>query len=73
LEESSILRPAEDEKILQVHEALDVLASEDALKAQIVKLRFFAGLSHDEIAALLDINEKKVRRQTDSPRVKRAR
>jgi RNA polymerase sigma factor (TIGR02999 family) len=62
LEESAITAPAEDEKLLQVHEALDVLAAEDPQKAEIVKLRFFGGLGHDEIAALLGLNEKTVRR-----------
>src|SRR5215831_10355421 len=51
--ESAMEAPTEDEKILQVHEALDALAAEDVQKAQIVKLRFFAGLNHHEIAALM--------------------
>jgi RNA polymerase sigma factor (TIGR02999 family) len=62
LEESAIAGPAEDEKIVQVHEALDALAQEDPEKAEIVKLRFFVGLGHEEIAALLGLNEKTVRR-----------
>jgi RNA polymerase sigma factor (TIGR02999 family) len=62
LDESVIQAPAEDEKILQVHEALDALQSEDPQAAEIVKLRFFAGLGHLEIAALLGVNEKTVRR-----------
>jgi len=62
LDESAIEAPAEDEKILQVHEALDALAAEDPEKAQIVKLRFFVGLSNEEIASLLGVNEKTVRR-----------
>jgi hypothetical protein len=37
--------------VLQVHKALDALASADCEKALIVKLRFFVGLSHEEIAA----------------------
>ncbi|MCP5525865.1 MAG: sigma-70 family RNA polymerase sigma factor [Verrucomicrobiales bacterium] len=52
----------DDEKILRVHEALDGLASEDALKAEIVKLRYFAGLTHGEIAGALQLSEKTVRR-----------
>ena len=30
--------------------------------AQIVKLRFFGGMTHEEIAALIEVNEKTVRR-----------
>lgn len=51
-----------DEMLLQVHEALDALAKENPEEAQVVKLRFFAGMTHPEIAAILDVNEKTVRR-----------
>ena len=51
-----------DELIQGVHEALDELAKLDAEKAEIVKLRFFVGLSFEEIAALLGVNERTVRR-----------
>jgi len=70
LHESAIEPPAEDEKILQVHEALEVLSTEDPEKAQIVKLRFFVGLSHEEIAALLGVNEKTVRRHWEVAKVR---
>jgi RNA polymerase sigma factor (sigma-70 family) len=45
-----------------VHDALDQLAAEDPLEAEIVKLRFFSGLKHDETARLLGVSEKTVRR-----------
>src|SRR5262249_34309911 len=45
LHESALAAPVDDEKILQVHEALAALAVEDPQKAEIVKLRFFAGLN----------------------------
>ena len=70
LHESVIQAPADDEKILQVHAALEVLSVEDPEKAQIVKLRFFVGLSHEEIAALLGVNEKTVRRQWEVAKVR---
>jgi len=70
LHESAIEAPVDDEKILQVNEALDALAAEDSQKAQIVKLRFFAGLNHDEIAALLGVNEKTVRRHWEVAKVR---
>jgi len=70
LHESAIEAPADDEKILQVNEALDALAAEDPQKAQIVKLRFFAGLNHQEIAALLGVNEKTVRRHWEVAKVR---
>lgn len=70
LHESAIESPADDEKVLQVHEALAVLAAEDPQKAEIVKLRFFVGLGHDEIAALLGVNEKTVRRHWEVAKVR---
>jgi len=53
-----------------VHEALDALAVEDPEKAQIVKLRFFAGLNHEEIAALLGVNERTIRRHWEVAKVR---
>jgi RNA polymerase sigma factor (TIGR02999 family) len=46
--------PTED--VLAVDEVLTELAKEDAAKAELVKLRFFAGLSVEEAAACLDIS-----------------
>ncbi len=61
-EESQIISPLEDEKLLQVHEVLDEFAVEEPVKAEVVKLRFFAGLENAEIGAILGISEKTVRR-----------
>ena len=52
----------DDELVQSVHEVLDELARLDAQKAEVVKLRFFVGLSFEEIAALLGVNERTVRR-----------
>jgi len=60
--ESQIVSPLKDDKLLLVHEVIDELAAQDSLKAEIVKLRYFAGLENAEIGALLDVNEKTVRR-----------
>ena len=60
---TQIAAPEDDRKLLMVHEVLDALAREDPQKAHIVKLRFFVGYTHDEIAAFLGISEKTVRRQ----------
>jgi RNA polymerase sigma factor (TIGR02999 family) len=46
----------DDDHLLALHEALDKLAAHDQRKAELVKLRFFAGLSVEESAALLDIS-----------------
>jgi RNA polymerase sigma factor (TIGR02999 family) len=52
----------DDALVLKVHEALNELAEEDPVKAEVVKLKFFVGLTSEEIASVLDLNEKTVRR-----------
>lgn len=51
-----------DSFLLDVHEALDQLAQEDATAAEVVKLRFFVGLKNHEISNLLGKSDKTVRR-----------
>jgi RNA polymerase sigma factor (TIGR02999 family) len=50
------------QQILEVNDVLDKLEAEDPIKAQIVKMRFFCGMENEEIAAILEVNEKTVRR-----------
>ncbi len=52
----SIAAPVDGEELLAVHDALDRLAEHDARKARLVKLRYFAGLSFEESAALLGVS-----------------
>ena len=54
--------PGDDAVVLQVHDALERLAAEDAEKAKVVKLRFFVGLENAEVAAILGVSEKTVQR-----------
>ncbi len=51
-----------DLNIVAVDEALEELEIEDPRQAQIVELRFFAGLTVDEIASTLDISKATVKR-----------
>ena len=51
-----------DLNIAAVDEALEELEGADARQAQIVELRFFAGLSVDEIASTLKISRATVKR-----------
>jgi RNA polymerase sigma factor (sigma-70 family) len=53
---------AKDDELLAVHEALDALATHDARKAELVKLRYFAGLSIDEAADVLGISAPTAKR-----------
>ena len=41
---------------------LDALAAHDARKAELVKLRYFAGLTLEETAAALDLSERTAKR-----------
>jgi RNA polymerase sigma factor (TIGR02999 family) len=45
-----------DDQILAVNEALDKLAAERPAEAQIVKLRYFVGMTNEEVAEALGIS-----------------
>jgi RNA polymerase sigma-70 factor, ECF subfamily len=49
-------------EVIAVDEALERLAVEDRLKASVVELRFFAGLTNEEVATVLGLSEPTVRR-----------
>ncbi len=58
LHESKIELIASSDEILAVHDALDALAEEDATSAQVVKLRYFVGMTIPEIAEALEISPR---------------
>ena len=60
--ETRIAAPLEEDRLLEVNDALDVLAQEDAVKAHVVKLHYFVGLQHQEVAEALGVSESTVRR-----------
>jgi len=62
LRETRIAAPVEDDKLLLVNEALEVLTREDPLQAEVAKLRYFVGLTHQETAEALGVSEKTARR-----------
>jgi RNA polymerase sigma factor (TIGR02999 family) len=57
-----IAAPGQDEELLAVHESLDRLAAEDARKAELVKLRYFAGMTLDQAADALGISTPTAKR-----------
>lgn len=61
--------PAGEEHILRVHEALQELAAVDPRMAQVIELRYFAGLSDAEVALALDVGERTVRRDWEHARL----
>lgn len=62
VEEVEIAAPAQDEELLAVHEALDRLAATEAAKAELVKLRYFMGMTLEEAARVLNISEPTAKR-----------
>jgi DNA-directed RNA polymerase specialized sigma24 family protein len=52
----AVIAPEPDGQLLALDEALRQLASTEPLKAKLVELRYFAGLTSDEAAAALDIS-----------------
>ncbi|MCD9007320.1 sigma-70 family RNA polymerase sigma factor [Luteimonas sp. XNQY3] len=58
-----------DEDTLALDVALTRLAEVDAKLAQVVELRYFAGLSELEIAALLERSERSIRRDWQKARM----
>ena len=52
----------DDEQLLALNDALDHLEEHDHAKAQVVKLRFFAGLTNEQAAQALGVSEPTVKR-----------
>ena len=52
----AIAAPEADEELLALDEALDKLAVQDPAKARLVELRYFAGLTGEQAAAVLGIS-----------------
>ena len=60
--DAEVPAPAEDEQVLLLDEALVRLAAARPQAAELVKLRFFAGLTLEEIAPLLALSPRTARR-----------
>ena len=60
---------ATDAEIVEVHEALEALGEVDQRLVQVVEMRYFAGLSDDEIGAALGVTGRTVRRDWERARL----
>ena len=58
-----------EQEVLRVHEALEELAALDARMAQVVEMRYFAGLTEPEIAEALGVTDRTVRRDWEKARL----
>jgi RNA polymerase sigma factor (TIGR02999 family) len=63
LDECEIAAPVKEEVLLQLDDALADLTAFSPERAELVKLRFFAGLNESQIAEVLGISERSVQRQ----------
>jgi RNA polymerase sigma factor (TIGR02999 family) len=60
---------ASEEQIIRVNEALEELAQADPRLVQVVDMRYFGGLSEGEIAEVLELTERTVRRDWQKARL----
>ena len=56
VDDHEIAAPADDEQLVAVHEALDHLAKSHPIQAEVVKLRYFAGMTNEETAQALEVS-----------------
>jgi RNA polymerase sigma factor (TIGR02999 family) len=61
LVETELAAPAEDDQLLAVNEALEKFARENPLQAQVVKLRYFGGMTNEEIAEAMGLSVSTVK------------
>lgn len=60
---------ASDDEILEVHDALATLATIDERLVRIVEMRYFAGLTDEEVASALGVSDRTVRRDWERARL----
>ena len=60
LEELQVPQAQTDDQLLAINEALDKLAAETRIEAEVVKLRYFVGMTNAETAEALGLSERTV-------------
>ena len=63
IEDIDLAAATPDDKVLMIDEALEKLEAEDPEKARVVTLKFFGGLTNQEVAESLGVTERTVERQ----------
>lgn len=61
LEETSLVAPAEDDQLLAVNDALEKFEQQHPAQAQVVKLRYFGGMTNEEVAQALKLSVSTVK------------
>lgn len=62
LEETLMVSPQNTDDIILLNDAMNQLANLDARKCRVVELKYFGGLTNDEIAEVLKISPETVKR-----------
>ena len=62
VDDFELASPADDDQLLAINEALDKFAAQEPQKAELVKLRYFAGMTHEEAAQTIGISEPTAKR-----------
>ena len=65
LDETAVLSPAPERSILALDDALTAFSRVAPRQAKVVELRYFGGLTEEEIVAALNISARTVRRHWD--------
>ena len=60
---------SDEETVIKVHEALEVLEEADSRLAQVAQMRYFGGYSAQEIAETLAVTERTVQRDWEKARL----
>jgi RNA polymerase sigma factor (TIGR02999 family) len=68
VEEIEIASPDEADELLGVAAALERFERIDPEKAEVVKLRYFVGLTNQEVAEILDVSDRTVKRHWEYAR-----
>jgi RNA polymerase sigma factor (TIGR02999 family) len=63
LDEAIEARTTNEPNLIELDDALSLLAAQDPRKSQIVELRYFGGLSIEETADVLEVSSTTVRRE----------
>ena len=63
IDELDLAAASPDDRVLLIDEALEQFKAEDPERAKIVMLKFFGGLTNQEVAESLEVTERTVERQ----------
>lgn len=69
LEDGLVLSAEQSSDVLALHRALEHLERLDERQARIVEMHYFAGNSIDEIAVIVEVSERTVRRELQTARL----